>query len=120
MKRFIVKLWSIFVGWFEKRYSVSYSEDIPDILKIDHFYIVGEKSSPWLIAFKCPCGCGSDIQLNLLKEATPRWKYRLSSSKELTISPSVWRTKGCKSHFFVRLGKIDWVSSRRRRGSITF
>ncbi|MFI5187675.1 MAG: DUF6527 family protein [Chitinophagales bacterium] len=26
--------------------------------------------------------------------------------------PSVWRIQGCKSHFFVKENKIDWVIHR--------
>ncbi|MFX8036043.1 DUF6527 family protein [Acinetobacter baumannii] len=25
-----------------------------------------------------------------------------------TLSPSIWRSKGCRSHFFVREGLIVW------------
>jgi len=29
----------------------------------------------------------------------------------ITLKPSVWRTKGCRSHFLVRNSRIDWCRS---------
>lgn len=60
------------------------------------------------LAFKCPCGCNTTIFLNLLSDAKPRWKYRITKKGNISISPSVWRKVGCKSHFFIREGRIDW------------
>jgi len=94
--------------WFRPNYKVEYSEDVPNHFSKRTIYIVGEKNEPWSLAFECPCGCKKIIQLNTLKEAKPRWKHRIKSGNKIDISPSVWRISGCKSHFFIRKGKIIW------------
>ena len=71
-------------------------------------YLVGEEGEPWQAAFLCPCGCRALIQLNLLSETRPRWTYRLGFWGVVTLSPSVWRKQGCRSHFFMRKGRIKW------------
>lgn len=59
--------------------------------------------------FKCPCGCGDWITLNLLAEANPCWSIILN-----TISPSIQRTVGCKCHFFITNGFITKQQINRR------
>lgn len=100
-------------GWFSPKYRYLFYEDFPDNVQDKVIYIVGEEITPWVLVFKCPCGCSQIIQLNLLKEANPRWGFQISKKDEISIRPSVWRTTGCKSHFVVRNGKIDWVLERR-------
>lgn len=113
MKRLLPKLVSTLVKWFQPRHKTEYSDEVPEILKEKTIYVIGEANNPWLIAFKCPCGCNSTIQLNLLTDAKPKWRFTKNPKNRITISPSVWRNKGCKSHFFVRKSKIDWVGSQR-------
>ncbi len=112
MKRLLNKIFCILVGLLQSKHKTAFSEDLPEVLSDKTIYIVGEQEMPWLIAFKCPCGCNSIIHLNLLEDAKPKWKYSVTSKKRINISPSVWRTKGCKSHFFVRKGKIEWVGRK--------
>ncbi|MER8408153.1 DUF6527 family protein [Mesorhizobium sp. M1307] len=57
---------------------------------------------------RCPCGCGEPIELMVLKEAKPRWDVRIDESRRPTLHPSVWRQKGCRSHFWIRQGRIHW------------
>ena len=113
MKKKLRKIISTLVKWFQPRYKTEYKEELPEVFADKTIYLIGESSNPWLIAFKCPCGCNSIIHLNLLKDAEPRWKCKITSRKRVNISPSVWRTKGCKSHFFVQSSKIDWVGYRK-------
>jgi len=103
-----------FVGLFKPVFKYKYEDDFPESIKESVIYIIGDKESPWLIAFKCPCGCSQTIQLNLLKDADPNWKFKLTIQKKINISPSVWRTTGCKSHFFIRNSKVDWARNRWR------
>jgi hypothetical protein len=56
----------------------------------------------------CPCGCGEVIELNLLEQARPRWSVQEHPDRTITLAPSVWRQKGCRSHFHLRRGRIDW------------
>lgn len=63
----------------------------------------------WCVGLRCPCGCGQRIELPLIQEANPRWKLRVEPDGTPTLSPSVWLQDGCRSHFFVRCGKVEWV-----------
>jgi hypothetical protein len=83
--------------------------DIPESIEAGTLYLIGEGEHLWSAAFECPCGCGEVVQLSLLRDSRPRWKAEQHADGTVSISPSVWRTKGCKSHFFVRRGLVDWV-----------
>ena len=54
-------------------------------------------------------GCADPIQLSLNPEGHPRWALRMSWDRAATLSPSVWRRAGCRSHFFLRRGEVEWV-----------
>jgi hypothetical protein len=38
----------------------------------------------------------------------PRWEVRATGDL-ITLRPSVWRTKGCKSHFVLSDGRVHWA-----------
>lgn len=50
----------------------------------------------------CPCGCGALITLNLYPYLKPSWKISGTS-----ISPSIHRKIGCKSHFTITQGMAN-------------
>jgi hypothetical protein len=114
MKSPLQKIVSILVKWFQPKHKIVFKQDLPENLADKTIYLIGESTNPWLIAFKCPCGCNSVIQLNLLREASPRWRLYVKSKKKVDIFPSVWRTNGCKSHFFIRGSKVEWIGKRIR------
>jgi hypothetical protein len=111
-----MKIFRNIAMWFRKKYSYYTSpkfkfetvEDSPVIIPEKKILIVDE-GTPESLVFKCPCGCNADIHLNLLKDARPLWNYKITKKGNITISPSVWRKVGCKSHFFIREGRIEWV-----------
>lgn len=88
-------------------------DDLPELHEIKEriIYIVGENGYHWVAAFKCPCGCGDLIQLNLLKEAIPFWNILFQEEELITIYPSIERKIGCKSHFNLTKGQITWWST---------
>ena len=94
---------------FRKKYHYARSDDIPDYLENDLVYICDENQA-WAIIFVCPCGCGEPIYLNLLQSANPKWKYSIKRNK-ISIFPSIDRIRGCKSHFWLRNGKIYWCDN---------
>jgi hypothetical protein len=83
-------------------------EEFPDKLEQAKVYLAGEGDNLWAASMICPCGCGEVIELNLLKQARPRWSAQEHSDGTISLAPSVWRQKGCRSHFYVRHGRIDW------------
>ena len=85
-------------------------KEIPEVLDTKTIYVVGDKGHKWVAAFKCPCGCKQIIQLNLLKEGDASWRVTIHRDSSISIRPSVWRITGCKSHFTITRGNINWVS----------
>lgn len=83
-------------------------EDLPEELVPATLYLVGEGRHQWAAAMVCPCGCQDVIQLNLLAQARPAWSVQEYPDDTISIFPSVWRTKGCRSHFIVRRSRIEW------------
>lgn len=107
--RLVEQVYKQLALFFQPSYSFTIADDLPEKLEKHRVYILGEPSDPWAVALECPCGCRAIIQLNLLREAKPRWEYSISYNRAITIKPSVWRKAGCKSHFFIRKGKIVWA-----------
>jgi hypothetical protein len=83
-------------------------EDLPDITQPLTLYLAGSEKNLWAAAMLCPCGCKERIELNLLTAARPCWTVKTDEDGTATLSPSVWRQKGCGSHFFLRNGLIQW------------
>lgn len=67
----------------------------------------GKEVDLWYALLKCPCGCGDNLMLNLMTDTKPCWKVNISNNRP-SIFPSIWRTKKCKSHFWLTQGKVVW------------
>lgn len=63
----------------------------------------------WSAGMRCPCGCGDTIELMLLPRVKPRWDLQVDTRGLPTLHPSVWRTAGCRSHFWVKRGRVVWA-----------
>lgn len=90
---------------------VVHGDEAPDHIPNRHVYLARENEEDWLVAFRCPCGCGDRLELMLLKDIRPRWDITTDSKNRPTLSPSVHRTTRCQSHFFLRNGRTVWCSS---------
>lgn len=91
------------------QFKAEYSVDIPEKPQPGKLYLVGSGEHIWCAAFVCPCGCKELVQLSLLPTSSPRWDYRLEAERNVSLFPSVRRVRGCRSHFFVKHGQIEWV-----------
>lgn len=107
-KNFVISLLRTW-AWLApvRRWRVERIPDEPAALQPRVLYLVGEHE-PWVAVFQCPCGCKKSIWLNLLKEHRPRWKVATSQNGFPTVSPSINRQVGCRSHFLLISGKIKW------------
>lgn len=94
------------------RYRLIRVNELPVTVAEKHFYLVGDDQVDWLGALRCPCGCSDTIQLSLAAGKGPSWRVSIDLADLPTLTPSVNRTVGCKSHFFLRNGRIVWCSSR--------
>lgn len=113
------KINGILNDWFQGEFEFLFVEDLPEKVIEKTIYTVGNKQHLWLLAFKCPCGCKALIQLNLLKDTYPCWDFYITKQKKITISPSIRRTKGCFSHFYIYKSKIVWVPSNQNTKNIS-
>lgn len=83
-------------------------KEFPECPEENYIYITYEEKAMCYLLMKCPCGCGADIDLSLLKGLKPRWTIEFNIQGTISIKPSIWRKHGCKSHFFYKSGKVLW------------
>lgn len=105
--RWLTYIWGQLIGGSQEPFRMIYVTEVPDKLKKRALYAVGD-GEPWLAVMVCPCGCGDIIQLSLLPDDSPSWSLSCGPNKEPSLTPSVWRSKGCKSHFVMTDGKVIW------------
>lgn len=84
-------------------------DEAPEFLDPGVLYLLGMGQRPWAAVFTCPCGCTARIELNLLPEARPCWKMRMRWDSTVSLSPSIDRMAGCRSHFWIRNGLVEWA-----------
>ena len=91
-------------------FRLSIVSELPEFPNNKVLYVEGNEKlgDYWYALLKCPCGCEENIMLNLMDDAKPCWKVSIDNS-DFSISPSIWRIKNCKSHFWLRNGKIIWA-----------
>jgi hypothetical protein len=95
--------------WFAPPYATRIVEEaLPQQLRRKTLYIVQEDGFEEQAALLCPCGCGKILHLNLLPDERPCWTVTHHGNGTSTLHPSVWRQKGCASHFWFREGRIFW------------
>ncbi len=115
MKFFFNRLWNWFRGWFRREpgpLRVERVEELPDQLAKNTLYIAGESGYLWFVAMLCPCSCGQTLYMNLQEKSRPRWTLIDHGNGLVSLSPSVWRQVGCKSHFYLRQGTVVWCDHR--------
>ena len=90
------------------RYKTIYLTELPDKIKKNKIYIIGENSYLWEAAMLCPCGCNEILHMSLHEEGRPKWDVVNLGSRYISLTPSILRKTGCKSHFFFESGFIKW------------
>lgn len=81
------------------------------VTPVNNTITVVKKNSTYSWAkFKCPCGCGKNVTLSLTSNIKPYWVIKVDNDNRVTLSPSIYLTNyPCRSHFFIKNNKIDWV-----------
>lgn len=113
MWRSLAGFWCWLRSWFVRDTPVHplrtvHLEELPDVLDPKDVYVLGEGQNLWFVAMMCPCGCKETLQMSLLNDAKPKWSLIQHSDSTISLQPSVWRKIGCRSHFFLRHGLIQW------------
>jgi hypothetical protein len=107
IKRFIKWLLNLFKA--KRPYKTRFVDEVPNTLDSKIIYIIENKGYRWKAVMICPCGCNKILHMNLIKDYNPSWKFEINKKKTITLHPSINRTVGCKSHFFIRKGKVIWT-----------
>ena len=111
MKHFFFKYLTLFLVMVFSRSVIQLNGDsLPDKMPIRSIVVAIEDDEIWCVGLKCPCGCGYTIELPIIKEAKPRWDININSQNQISLFPSVFLKKGCKSHFWIKNGKITWCN----------
>ena len=92
-----------------RRIKVIEGGELPKRLPLRNIVLLRDTGEDWSLGMRCPCGCGQLIELALIPEANTRWKLDFEMDKSPTLTPSIWLREGCRSHFFVRHGRVEWV-----------
>lgn len=88
----------------------------PQELRPGQMIVMVSDGKPKYAYFKCPGNCGGHVQLSLDLLHRPRWSVRADFLARPTISPAVFRHRGCGAHFALRHGQIDWLDSTGPEG----
>ena len=83
-------------------------DSLPDRLPARDLVLARDDDEDWCVGFRCPCGCWRTIEMLVIPEANPRWDLSLDAKGRPSLRPSVWLQTGCRSHFWVRGGRIAW------------
>ncbi|MGE0278502.1 MAG: DUF6527 family protein [Alphaproteobacteria bacterium] len=81
---------------------------LPDKLPLWNLVMARDGNEDWSVGLRCPCGCGQRLEMMLLKEVKPRWEISVDQKGYPSLHPSVWLQEGCRSHFWLKAGKIVW------------
>ncbi len=91
-----------------RRLVVIPGDSLPKTLPRRDLVLARDEDEDWCVGMVCPCGCKTQIELLVIEEAKPRWDVQVDEHQRPTLSPSVWLNTGCRSHFFVRRGRVVW------------
>jgi hypothetical protein len=83
-------------------------DTLPARLPLWNLVVARDDGEDWSVGMRCPCGCGQRLEMMVLKEVKPRWDVVVDARGRVSLHPSVWLREGCRSHFWVRSGKIVW------------
>lgn len=92
-------------------HKVNHIDAAPPLSEVatDVVYVVAPKQVLKWAMLICPCGCNEVITLSLQPTHNPHWKLDVAISGRATLYPSVWRTTGCRSHFWLKDGRAFWA-----------
>ena len=91
-----------------RRLCVIEGDSLPSRMPWRDVVLARDDGEDWCVGMRCPCGCGHVIELLVVAEAKPRWEVAVDAKGRPTLSPSVWLQKGCRSHFWIRNGRVHW------------
>jgi hypothetical protein len=83
-------------------------DSLPARLPFRDLVLARDDGEEWCVGLRCPCGCGERLEMMVLKGVKPRWDVTVDVMGFVSLHPSVWLRAGCRSHFWIRGGKVIW------------
>jgi Family of unknown function (DUF6527) len=90
---------------------LSRRSDLPRRLHPQRLYLIGTPEK-WAI-FRCPCGTGHQIDLNLAHPGRPRWSVTLDPERRPSLRPSIDVRATRRCHFWLTNGQVRWCQDTR-------
>lgn len=94
--------------WADRRIKIAFTDQVPAKPKRGRLYVASSANGPTFGYLLCPCGCDETLHLRFLPNRSPRWDIHLDRGGVVSLTPSVWRQVGCRSHFVVERGRVIW------------
>lgn len=97
---------------------------LPPVYRAERVTVIGDRVPPgviqvegddecaWAVGMACPCGCGDVVNLSLVPGREANWRLTLHRDGTVSLFPSVWRTVGCRSHYWIRRSRLIWAGFR--------
>lgn len=111
LMQLVSRSWEGLVAWFRGDLVCvdAHGDEPPGKIARRRLIRMIDEGEPWAAVMMCPCGCGEVIELSLSSASKTYWILVIEAGRP-TLHPSVWRNTGCRSHFWVRRGRVHWVS----------
>jgi hypothetical protein len=106
IKKFVLRTFEIIAP--ARRLNIVQSDSLPGRLPVRWLVLARDDGEDWCVGLRCPCGCGRTIELLLLPDVKPRWDLETDDVGRPSLNPSIWLQDGCKSHFWIRQGRVQW------------
>lgn len=87
---------------------IASATQVPGKLAAGEAILVGTHGALKWLVLGCPCRCGEVHWVSLMPSDRKRWSAVLSEAGLLTVDPSLWSATHCRSHFWIREGRVDW------------
>jgi len=87
---------------------VAVSEERTSRLKRRRLHVMERNGAPAFGQMLCPCGCSETLNLRFFGPRRPRWSVAWDPRGRPTVRPSIWRQSGCRSHFHLTRGRVEW------------
>lgn len=106
LRQWFHHLWDLYGP--ARRLRVIEQDSLPARMPLRDLVMTKDDGDAWSVGMLCPCRCGSMIELLVIPGAKPRWDVDIDKKGRPSLKPSVWRQSGCRSHFWLRNGRVFW------------
>lgn len=93
-----------------RRLRIVEGDSLPSRIPRHDIVLAREGDEDWCVGMRCPCGCGKSIELLLIRDVMPRWDLEIDRKGLPSLKPSIWLAHGCRSHFWLKHGRIHWCN----------